>query len=279
MTTQDLIQAILAQNPAVSEAEILEKLAAEKSRTGGLLGDETLLRLIAAKLGVQVQQNQIQNSGILSSGRLFPGLYDVTVAGRLVAVYPAKTFQGAEKSGKFASLLLGDNDGVLRVMLWNEKAEMVENGELKAGQAVRLIHGYTRVDRAGKTELHLGTKSQIEFESEGKADTYPPLEKFTIKISALNSSSGYVHLSGVVKGVFGKKTFVRNDNSEGSVMRFFLADDSGEVTVVVWDEKADEFDKNLKPNTRLTLLNVRVKEAQNGGLEVHVDSNSSVNML
>jgi replication factor A1 len=279
MTTQDLIQAILAQNPAVSEVEILERLASEKARTGGLLGDETLLRLIAAKLGVSVQQNPIENSGILSSSLLFPGLFDVTVAGRLVAVYPAKTFQGIEKSGKFATLLLGDNDGVLRVVLWNEKAEMVENCELKVGQAVRLVHGYTRVDRAGKTELHLGTKSQIEFEPEGKADMYPPLEKFTIKISALNSTSGYVHLSGVVKGVFGKKTFVRNDNSEGSVMRFFLADDSGEVTVVVWDEKADEFDKNLKPNTRLTLLNVRVKEAQNGGLEVHVDSNSSVNLI
>ena len=78
MTTQDLIQEILQKNPLITQEQILEKLKTEKTRTGGLLGDETLLRLIAAKFGVQVQQNTIHNSGILSSNRLFAGLYDVT---------------------------------------------------------------------------------------------------------------------------------------------------------------------------------------------------------
>jgi replication factor A1 len=155
MTTQEIIQEILAKNPQISQEQILEKLQAEKTRTGGLLGDETLLRLIAAKFGVEVQQNIVHNNGNLSTNRLFAGLNDVTVAGRLIAVYPARTFQG-EKSGKFATLMVADNDGVLRVVLWNEKAELVERGELKAGQAIRLVHGYTREDRYGKTELHLG---------------------------------------------------------------------------------------------------------------------------
>src|SRR5450759_2814871 len=177
MTTQDLIQEILQKNPLISQEQIIEKLQAERSRTGGLLGDETLLRLIAAKFGVQVQQNTIHNSGILSTSRLFAGLHDVTVAGRLIAVFPAKTFQGAEKSGKFATLMVADNDGILRVVLWNEKAELVEKGELKSGQAVRLVHGYTREDRYGKTELHLGNKSQIEFEPESKANEYPSIER------------------------------------------------------------------------------------------------------
>ena len=60
MTTQDIIDKILAKNPEISQEQILEKLQAEKTRTGGLLGDETLLRLIAAKYGVEVQQNIIQ---------------------------------------------------------------------------------------------------------------------------------------------------------------------------------------------------------------------------
>src|SRR3972149_6276583 len=119
MTTQDLIQEIQRQNPLISQEQIQERLQAERARTGGLLGDETLLRLIAAKFGVQVQQNTIQNSGVLSTSRLFAGLYDVTVAGRLIAVFPAKTFQGAEKSGKFATLMLADREGLLRVVLWN----------------------------------------------------------------------------------------------------------------------------------------------------------------
>ena len=103
--------------------------------------------------------------------------------------------------------MIGDNDGLLRVMLWNERADIVEKGELKAGQAVRLLHGYTREDRYGKTELHLGTKSLIELHPEAKSGDYPPLEKFTAKISSLNSSSGNVHIVGTVKAVYGKNVF------------------------------------------------------------------------
>ena len=277
MTTQDIIEKILAKNPEISQEQILEKLKAEKSRTGGLLGDETLLRLIAAKYGVEVQQNTVHNNGNLSTSRLFAGLNDVTVAGRLIAVYPVRTFEG-EKSGKFATLMVADNGGVLRVVLWNEKADLVEKGELKAEQAVRLLHGYTREDRYGRVELHLGVKSQIEIEPKEKASEYPTIDKFTTKIGSLSKTSGNVHLSGTVKTVLGVTSFTRSDSSDGTVMRFALADDSGEVTVVAWNEKAQELEKTLKVNARLQLVNAKVKETQNGGLEAHVDSNTYVNV-
>jgi len=277
MTTQELIDKILAKNPEISQEQILEQMQAEKSRTGGLLGDETLLRLIAARYGVEVEQNTIHNSGTLSTSRLFAGLNDVTVAGRLVAVFPARTFEG-EKPGKFATLMVADYDGILRVVLWNDKADLVEKGELKVGQAVRLLHGYTRQDLYGKVELHLGVKSQIEVEAQEKASEYPAIDKFASKIGSLNKNSGNVHLSGTVKTVLGTTKFTRNDQSDGTVMRFTLTDDSGEVTVVAWNEKAQELEKNLKANTCLQLGNVKVKETQNGAVEVHVDFTSFVNV-
>jgi replication factor A1 len=272
MTTQDIIQEILQKNQQVSQEQILERLEAERARTGGLLGDETLLRLIAAKFGVQVQQNLFHNSGVLSTSRLFAGLNDVTVAGRLIAVFPVKTFQGAEKSGKFATLMVADNEGLLRVVLWDKKADVVESGELKAGLAVRLLHGYTRQDRYGKTELHLGGKSKIEIVPEDTA--YPSIEKFTTKIKSLNKESGNVHLLGTVKAILGRSTFPRNGQDEGIVMRLALADASGETTLVVWNEKVLELEKSFEVGMRLLVVNARVKEAQNGGLEVHVDSNT-----
>jgi replication factor A1 len=275
MTTQDFLDEIQAKNPQISKAQLLERLEAERAKTNGLLGDETLLRLIAAKLGVQVQQNHIQNSGIISSGKLFGGLYDVNVAGRLIAVFPVKTFQSEEKSGKFATLMLGDCDGLLRVVMWNEKADLVERGELKAGQAVRLLHGYTREDRYGKTELHLGTKSLIELQPQEKNEI-PPLEKFTTKISSLNPKSGNVHIAGTVKAVYGKNGFSRSDETNGVVMRLALRDDSGEVTVVVWDKRVEELEKMFRDSTSLLIVNARVKEAKNGSVEVHVDQNTFV---
>ncbi len=278
MTTQDLITEIQRQNPQISENQIRQRLEAEKTKCGNLLTDETLLRLIAAKLGVQVAQKTIHNNGVMSISRLMAGLHDVTVAGRVVAVFPARSYQGEQKSGKYATIIIADGEGILRVMLWDERVELIENGELKANQSVRLLHGYTKEDRYGKTELHMGKKSQIEIQPIENDKAYPALEQFTVKIGSLNKFSGNVHVLGTVKTLFGKKSFGRDDSSEGFVLRLILADDSGQATVVVWNEKANELD-GLKENERLMLVNARVKEAQNGALEIQVDSNTAINVF
>jgi ssDNA-binding replication factor A large subunit len=276
MTTQDLIAELLSKNPQLRQEQILAQLQAERAKTGGLLGDETLLRLIAARCGVAVSQTQFQNKDTLCTSRLFAGLYDVTVSGRVVAVFGVKTFQGAEKSGKFATLMLADEEGLLRVVLWNEQAELVERGELKAGQSVRFVHGYTRDDRYGKTELHLGNKSLIEIEPDAKAPAIS-FEKFTTKIKTLNPNSGNVHVFGTIKAVFEKRSFTKNDNSEGLVLRLTLVDDSGEAAVVAWNEKATELE-GAEQSMRLLLINARVKDTPNGGVEVHVDSNTYLDL-
>lgn len=277
MTTQEIIDEILKKNPQITQDGIIKKLQLEKDRTGGLLSDETLLRLIAAKYGVEVQQYAIQNNGILSTSCLFSGLNNVTVAGRIIALFPSRTFEG-EKPGKFATIMIADNEGILRVVLWNDKADLIENDQLKVGQAVRFVHGYTRQDLYGKVELHLGSKSQIELEPKEKVCEYPAIDKFTAKINSLTKTSGNVHLSGIVKTVLGLSKFTRSDQSDGTVIRFTLVDDSGEVTVVAWNEKALELEKNLRVNTGLQLGNAKVKENQNGAIEVHVDFTSFVNI-
>jgi hypothetical protein len=55
-------------------------------------------------------------------------------------------------------------------------------------------------------------------------------------------------------------------------MRFTLADGTGEIPVVAWNEKAEELEKAVKVNAGLRLVNASVKEASNGGFEVHVNS-------
>jgi ssDNA-binding replication factor A large subunit len=270
MTAEDIIQQILAKHPEVSRDRILETLQVEKSKTGGLIEEETLLRLIAARYGVEILQNRVYRK--LSISHLVPGLNNVTISGRVVAVYPPKAFEG-ERSGKFANLMIADKDAILRVVLWNEKVDLVESGELKAGQIVRFSHGYTREGRKGKAELHLGSKSQIEVEPQNvKADEYPSISRFATKVSEITKPRKTIHLVGTVKEVFPASTFTRSDMSMGTVLRLTLADGTGEIPVVAWNEKAEELEKAVKVNANLWLVNARVKEASSGGFEVHVNS-------
>jgi len=274
MTTEKIIAAILARQPELSEQQIQEMLKEERERSGGLIGDETLLRLIAARFGVDVIK-QVEINGILSSDRLFMGLNNVSVEGRLVAVFPARSFSGGERSGKIANLVIVDEMGMLRVVLWNDKAEFVERNELQVGQIIRFLHGYTREDQYGKVELHLGVKGKVEINVDPKV-SYPGVEKFAMKIGEISDTFNNVHLVGVVKEVFGSKTFTKGDSTRGKFMRFILADDSAEIAVVVWNGKVDVLEKQLKPKVCLYLINGKVKEKEGGGFEVHVDSSSFV---
>jgi len=277
MTPEETIQLILTRKPEIKREQVLDKLHAAREKTGSLIADDTLLRMIAAEFGVEIPREVTEPARKLSIAHLVPGLNDVTVTGRVVAVYPVKTFEG-KKPGKFASITAVDQDGVMRVVLWNEKADVVESGALKAGQVARFSHGYTKEDRNGTVELHLSSKSEVEVNSENVFDEDYPLSigKFAQKIGEITSASKSVNLKGTVRQVFCSSTFTRQDGTEGAVMRFVLADETGELPIVVWNEKALELEKALQKGTKMQLINARVKTSSNGGIEVHVDASTFV---
>jgi replication factor A1 len=273
MSTEKIIEQILSRRPEISREDIIERLEKEKRKTGGFISDETLLRMIAAEFRVEIPHDKALTP-TLSIKILIPSLNDVTLVGRVVAVFPPKAFKG-NKNGKIASLLVADQSGILRVVLWNDKTSLMQSGEIKIGQIIRFSHGYTREDRSGRVELHIGERSEIEINPQGvEAKDYPTIGKFTIKIGEITQAhrNKKVNITGTVKELFSASTFKRQDSSLGKVMRFILADETGEIPVVVWNEKVDELEKTLKKNAGLQIVNARVKKALSEGLEIHVDT-------
>ena len=280
MATEDLIKQILSKHPEFSRKQILERLEKEKRKIGGFISDETILRIIAAEFGLEIPQNEALTPTI-SIGDLVPSLSDVTIVGRVVAVFNPKTFEG-RRSGKFASLFIADENGILRVVLWNDKASPIESNEIKVGQIIRFSHGYTRENRSGKVELHIGDKSEIEINPKGVEEkNYPTISKFATKIGEITQAqkNKRVHVIGTVKEVFSASTFKRRDSSSGQVMRFKLADKTGEISVVVWNEKVDELEKTFKKGVRLQIVNAKVKKALSEGLEIHINGGTYVGAL
>jgi ssDNA-binding replication factor A large subunit len=271
VTVAETIQEILCKCPEVTEEQILEALEKEKGKTGGLIADKTLLRLIASRYGLDTVRKAVADCK-LSIKHLVPGLNSVTVSGRIVAVFPAKTFEG-KRSGKYASLMIADKNGILRVMLWNSKADFIESGMVKAGQVARFSRGYTREDQNGKIEMHLSEKGQLEVSpEESENDEYPFIESFCTGIKEITKPNQSLHLVCRVKEVFPSSTFTRQDNSMGRVMRFLVVDNTGEMIVVAWNEKAEELEPVLKKDLQVRLVNAKTKENSNGILEIHIDA-------
>ena len=264
----------------ISKAQILDRLEKEKRKTGGFISDETLLRMIAAEFGCEATYSKVEMPALMIKD-LMPGLNDATVIGRVLAIFPPKDFATARK-GKLAGLMIADRSDLLRIVVWNDKTALLENGNVNVGQVIRFSHGYTRDDSSGKVEFHLGDKSEVETNPEGvKEKEYPDIRRFSTKINDLTPSlrNKRINVVATVKWVFPSSTFNRENSSKGKVMRFVLNDGTGEVPVVVWNEKVDELEEKLNVGDKLQVVNGKLKKALGEGFEINVDASSYVGPL
>jgi len=274
----DLVDTIVSQNPKVSRETILRRLEEERKKSGGLISDEVLLRAVAAEFGVKLAG--VVREPSLAVGSLVAGLNDVSVTGRIIAVYPSKALSKTSRS-RFASLLVADKSGTIRVVLWNDKAKLVDSRKIKTGHVVRFIHGYTREGRFGRVELHVSEKGDVEILENVETEGYPTITELATKIAKITSAAKNkrVNIVGRVREVLSESTFEKEGSETGKVMRFVLADETGEIPVVVWNEKVDEAKGLLKEGVALQVVNAKVRRNPDGKVEIHVDHETYMDVL
>jgi replication factor A1 len=159
------------------------------------------------------------------------GLSDVNLQGRVLATDSVRTFDRDDGSeGRVSNLTLGDETGRVRVTLWDEKADRAE--ELDPGTSVEVADGYVR-ERDGDLELHVGSRGAVEAIDE--AISYDP-ETADIADLELGTTAD---LAGGVIETDPKRTFDRDDGSEGQVRNVRIKDGTGDIRVALWGEKAD----------------------------------------
>jgi len=279
-STETLLQQILEKRPEITRQQLQERLSATRDMTGGLIADDSLMRMIAAELGVEIANENGTYKHKLSIGHIVAGLNNATVTGRIVAVFPVRTFEGA-KPGKLGSVTIVDNEGVLRVILWNEKSDLLQSGKIQTGQIVKFAHGYTKADRFGTAELHIGERGEIDLNPENaKDEDYPSINKFMTKISQIKMENRTVNIVGNVKDIYAASTFTRADQTAGKVLRLKVNDETGEVVAVFWNEKAEEVEPKIKRGVQIQIINARPKINQNDQdqIELHVDSSSFISI-
>jgi replication factor A1 len=157
---EEIVNRILASRSDLNRKKIMEIIEEKKRDAGDFLTDETAARIAASELGVKIVKSfrlKIKIQDLVS------GLNDVTVTGQVRAIYPPKTFTRRDwTEGKLANIVVSDESGDLRVVLWDNKVELIEKLKLQQDQRVRISHGYVREGRNGKPELHLGDRGSIK---------------------------------------------------------------------------------------------------------------------
>ena len=129
MGLDEIINQILTARPDIKREEIIQMIKAKKQGAANFLTDETAARIVATDMGIEIAKKaprlKIQIKDLIS------GLNDVSLSGQVMSVYPPKTFKRRDwTEGKLASILVSDKTGTLRVILWDNKADIIENGKI-----------------------------------------------------------------------------------------------------------------------------------------------------
>lgn len=99
-----------------------------------------------------------------------------------------------------------------------------------------------------------------------------------LRIGDLTSGLSDVNLTGRVVHIFPSRTFDRDNQRKGKVLRMILGDKTGTVNLVFWDEKADFVEASkLKPGKIVRLLHGYSRERR-GNIEVNVSNRGQLYM-
>jgi len=277
---EQIVQRILLTRRDLTREDVLKLIYEKKRSAENYLLDDVAARIVASELGVEIPHEEESFKSEISIGSLVSGLNDVTLTARVIIVYPIQTFFKPDLTeGKLARLLLADKSGTLRLVLWNDKISLVEAGKIKHGNIIRVLHGYVREGLDGKLELHVGQRGDVQVSPPDVADSdYPSIDQFIEKIGNLTQKSKKASVLGAVYDAFPMSEFRRKDGTSGKVRRLRLRDETGEVSLVFWNEKVDELGE-VKKDDQLRIMNARVKTQPDGRIELHVENATQIEKL
>ena len=202
---------------------------------------------------------------------------EIDIIGRILSLEDPREFQRDDSTvGIVRSALFADESGKVRLSFWNEKAE----GDYAVGEAYRIENARTRLGMYS-VDLNIGGGSRIIRLSEEQASAMFIPELATLekaiydykKIEDLDEDEEDTVIVGRVIELNEIRNFDRDNGDTGSVRNIEIADDTGSIRVVLWDNDAKmdlEMGQPLKlQNPRLSLdMDNRLQATVSGGTTV-----------
>jgi replication factor A1 len=162
------------------------------------------------------------------------GMGELNLTGKVLEISDVRTFQRKDgTAGKVGNLLLGDSTGAIRVVLWDEKTDILTG--LECGDAIDVINGYARENSfSHKVELQIGNQGIIR-----KSDKKIEYKEKFLPIADIVADMYDVNIVGKVLDISEVRTFEKKNGSSGRIRNLLLGDDTGKISVSLWDEKID----------------------------------------
>ena len=202
---------------------------------------------------------------------------EIDIVGRMLSVNDINEFQRDDGSvGLVKSALFADETGKVRLSLWNEKAE----DDYEVGGAYRIENARTRLGMYN-VDLNIGGSSRIFKLTEDEASAMFIPELSTLekniyefkKISDVDEDEEDVIIIGRIIEINDIREFDRDSGNTGFVRNIEIADDTGAIRVVLWDQNAK---KEFEIGQAIKIQNPRLSINMDNRVEASVSSATTI---
>lgn len=166
---------------------------------------------------------------------------EVDIIGRLITINDSHSFQRDDGStGVVRSGDIADSTGMVRISFWDEKAE----ASYGIGKAYQVENARTRLGMYA-VELNAGKTTRVIELNDAESSDLPSFEELeetvyeTKKIDDLDEDDMNIKVVARILEMEDTREFPRQDGTKGLVRNMTIGDESGFISVTLWDDKTN----------------------------------------
>lgn len=146
----------ICEKSDLTPADVEKKVAEKCEQLSGLVSKEGAAHIIANEMNIKILP---KTKGLLKIKDILPGMTNIETAGRVTRKFNLSTFTTKDgRDGKVASMIIGDETGTIRCVLWNDLADEFE--KLKEQTIIKLDNIYIK-ENNGRKEIHANQNSKL----------------------------------------------------------------------------------------------------------------------
>ncbi len=246
----------------ISEEEFLKRMNGLRKEYEGVsfVTEETFADQIIGEFINRENESlsEKEEHSAVNIASLEDGDKDKSITGRVMSIGSPRSFKTSKgKPGKVCNVLLADNSGEIRIVLWTENIKHlkgINEGDIVTVSDVDIKDGYTGL------EATMRPRSRFEKVNDVNPLDFPEYEENITNISDIKADDGEVNVIARIIKIPAIRTFNKN-GKEGKVGSLEIQDATGTISFTLWNNNVDLIESlDLHDGDTIKILQAQVRE-------------------
>jgi replication factor A1 len=199
-------------------------------------------KLVLNLKDVEIGEIPAPEARTLKVSEMEGGLPSVDLLCKVLRIHDVREFEREDKTrGRVVNLVVGDETGTCRLVLWDDDVGLVEGGQIREGATIKVRKGYVK-ERFGELEVNVGRYGKIVLNppegeiEEVREDSSSSLKRKEIRELRIGERA---EIRGALVEVYDKVTLFERKEGKGIVVNGVIDDGTGNLRAAFYDRTAE----------------------------------------